>query len=671
MSAERRHVLVIASQCDAMQQLKHLESAARELARALTSQGGCEPGLPGRQDAWVYGALTVPEIQGHVVEAAEYAEREGAVLVLALLGHGFTPGASSAHLYFMGKESQPHKILKAYNVPEAIQKLADYPALPGVVVIVDTCAAAGAVPPADALTAGAKNGGKRLTMLVGCSVLGEGIAMMVSRKLAAIVRSGMPGRGPYLTSADIKARLQDLVPAQDIGRLDWDSMPGSPPLGMVRNAAWSDRYIPAADGSQLHAILVGLFGDPYALPHQWDPSAITDWRRRLGELPSTMEKKFALQLLADLDVANKTNQMVHTWLGSDLTTSAICRALELIDRPPHTLSISLAEALASIADAGYPQADPGCEYVLARLVAALGWVAGADLDAPEIHAWAIAVGVAQQLNDAVAGFRALDLEANQPRLIVSLASFTDWWPEEVTAYVLHGSEQGSEPPIHRVFPCPARTEDATAEALVAAVRWGRDRAQAIGGRLNRVDVAAREHVLLTWRPELVEVGTRLGVGFDVRLRWSEQITPPDDIWRVNDVARACLEEMAGHFGSPPLVWLTRRLVDDGKLLQSRFIDGKYQHKALSLDHQPTDPALFRLLKSHSAVVLWPGDARRLPPGTKQQMRQCWHRLPESMREAFRAELRDERGEVPGRLRTVWDDLAWLDFCDTITPLQLD
>jgi hypothetical protein len=78
-----------------------------------------------------------------------------------------------------------------------------------------------------------------------------------------------------------------------------------------------------------------------------------------------------------------------------------------------------------------------------------------------------------------------------------------------------------------------------------------------------------------------------------------------------------------------------------------------------------------MLKAHSAVVLWPSTAQQLSVEAKQQMSHCWHKLRESVREAFRAELRDEVGEVPGSLRAVWDDLAWLDFCDNFTPLRLD
>jgi hypothetical protein len=684
---ERRHALVVASQCDAERTLDHLETAARELAEALTEHGECQPGLR-NGDARVCGALTVPAVQKYVTEAVEYAAEEEAVLVLALLGHGFTPGTHSSHLYFMGKESTPNQTLKAYDVPQAVQNIADYQDLAGLVVIVDTCAAAGAVPTADALVGGAKNGGKRLTMLVGCAVYQPGIDMRASRSLAAVLRSGVPGGGEFLDFAAVKPALEELVPDQDVAHLDFNSVPGGAPLWVARNAAWSDLALRAAEHPQLGTVLTRLFGTTDAVPRQWDQGVIADYRNRVRSLPWSVARDQATELLENLDRIARTKRMLRAWLGPLLTTPLILRALVMTGRTPHTAlnpgphagthagthnrsrtgPVSLGTALADIADGGYPNADPGCQYALAEFVAALGWAAEQDPHVPEVLSWAAAVDAFEQYNDAVERLRGLDERERRPRLVVSLASFTDGWPEELMAYLLRGTERVAQQP----FACSPRDESAAARALVAAVRWGRDRALGAGGRLTRVDVAAREQVLLTWRPENVQVGTLLGVDFDVRLRWSEQINPPDDIWWVNDRARDCLENMIEHCGgAAALAWLSQDHVGDWRTLERDLVTGKYRHKAFSLDHLPTDPALFRLLKAHSAVVLWPRCVGTLSPAVKFRMGQCSDRLQESAREAFRAELRDEVGEVPGVLAAVWDDAAWLDFCDTFSPLMLD
>ncbi|WP_344662910.1 hypothetical protein [Catenulispora subtropica] len=659
---------MIASQCDAERTLDHLETAARELAEALTGHGECEPGLRDGE-AWICGKLTVPEIREHVAEAVAYAAQEEAVLVLGLLGHGFTPGDKSSHLYFMGRDSTLDKTLNAYDVPAAVQDIADHPDLAGLVVIVDTCAAAGAVPVADALVGGAKIGGRRLAMLVGCAVFQPGIDMRVSRGLAGVLRSGVADSGEFLSFADIKPPLETLVPDQDITYLDFNSVPGGAPLWVARNAAWPEPALRAAEHPRLHAALGALLGGAELLPQQWDRNLVADYRARILQLPWSVERDQATELLANLEIAAKAKRMLRTWLGPRLTTTLIRRAWELTGRSAPPGPLSLRAALADIADGGYPPHDPGCQYALAQFAAALGWAAGQNLEAPEVLRWFDAddVDAGEQYNEAVGRFRSLEARENQPRLVVCLASFSDGWPEELVAYLLHGDERVAREP----FACPQRDETAGNRALVAAVRWGRDRARAAGGVLSRVDIAARERVLLTWCPENVKVGNRLGVGFDVRLRWSEQINPPDDIWWVNDHARDCLANLAEHDGPSPMAWLSQDHVGDREALENALVDGAYRHKALSLDHLPTDPAVFRLLKAYSAVVLWPQDAGTLSPEAREQMRLCFRRLPQSVREAYRAELRDEVGEVPGMLRTVWDDPAWLDFCDTFTPLRLD
>jgi hypothetical protein len=649
-----------------MWRLDRLEASARELAAVFEGQGECHPGLRSGESC-VYGTLQVPEIHGYIEEAVEYAAQEGAVLVLALLGHGFTPGLNSSHLYFMGKETRPDSTLSACDVPQIVRDAADFPNSAGTVVVIDTCVAAGAVPDTAALVSGAKIGGKRLTMLMGCAVFQEGIDMIVSRSLAAILRSGSRHQGEHLTFAQIKPELERRVPAQDLSILDWDSAQGGAQLWAARNAAWSGRAVRTIDHPHLHEVLAGLLTDEEPPPASWDAATCAGFQERLSRLPSSMERDHAMELIANVDVARRAKLLLSSWLGAELTTPLIRRGLELAGYPLRTGAISVGAALSHLADGQYSPTDHGCQRVMAGFVIALGWAAHKDLDAQEVRDWAEAVDAVEHVNDAIARYRGLDVEANQPRLIISLASFTDGWPEEVAAWLLRGGERLDQ----MSFPCPGQDEVTTVKAVVCAVRWGLAGAKAAGGRLTRVEVAAREGLLLRWCPEEVDVGSMLGVSFDVTLRWSEQINPPEDIWWVNDSARGCLEKMSTRDGTPPVAWLSPEIADDRDGLHIQLLRGKYQHKALTLDHRPTDPGLLRMLKAHSAVVLWPSTAQQLSVEAKQQMSHCWHKLRESVREAFRAELRDEVGEVPGSLRAVWDDLAWLDFCDNFTPLRLD
>ena len=93
MIAACRHLLVIASQCRRMNQLDQLEEVARELHTALLDEEarGCVPGLPHGRPSLYYDKLSSAEIRVTVEDAIRYAGDQGATLVLALLGHGFTP----------------------------------------------------------------------------------------------------------------------------------------------------------------------------------------------------------------------------------------------------------------------------------------------------------------------------------------------------------------------------------------------------------------------------------------------------------------------------------------------------------------------------------------------------------------------------------------------------
>jgi hypothetical protein len=145
-TAERRHVLVVASQCRNMKHLDRLREAATNLHNAFLDQdvGACEPGLPG-SESLLYGELPIREIEDNVRAAIDYAAKMGATLVLALLGHGFNPGTDPT-LYFMGRDSKLEVRNKAVNVVELLINAADRSGIKDVIGIIDTCSAAGALP---------------------------------------------------------------------------------------------------------------------------------------------------------------------------------------------------------------------------------------------------------------------------------------------------------------------------------------------------------------------------------------------------------------------------------------------------------------------------------------------------------------------------------------------
>lgn len=109
-----RHLLVVAAQCRAMPTLSRLETAARELHAVLTDPrlGGCLP-RAGEHPSLLTGTSLKPEdVNEAVREAVRQAKADGAVLVVAFLGHGFTP-PQQTDLYFMVGDSTTESTMSA------------------------------------------------------------------------------------------------------------------------------------------------------------------------------------------------------------------------------------------------------------------------------------------------------------------------------------------------------------------------------------------------------------------------------------------------------------------------------------------------------------------------------------------------------------------------------
>jgi len=235
-SPERRHLLIIASQCDAMQPpLSRLEEAATALDLALRTHGECEPGLADDRSL-LCGTFPAADINAHVEDAAVRAAKQGALLVLALLGHGFTRG-SDPRLHYMGKESRPDRTIGACDVRKLVLDIASHPGIAGAIVIIDTCMASGGAPDLGALAAQQPPGGAQLAMMMGSAADQEGYDLVFTRSLAKILESGVPGANEHLTFGDLKPLLEEQVRSQDLSHLGWDSARRAGALWLARMAS--------------------------------------------------------------------------------------------------------------------------------------------------------------------------------------------------------------------------------------------------------------------------------------------------------------------------------------------------------------------------------------------------------------------------------------------------
>lgn len=119
-----RHALVIGAQCPDLGLLEELEEAARALHDTLTAPwaGGCEKDPPGRSTLLCGGAVTRAEVEAAIRAAALGAGEAGAVLVVALLGHGM---ASGTGLHFMAGDSLAEAPLTAVDVGSLLTQALD------------------------------------------------------------------------------------------------------------------------------------------------------------------------------------------------------------------------------------------------------------------------------------------------------------------------------------------------------------------------------------------------------------------------------------------------------------------------------------------------------------------------------------------------------------------
>lgn len=162
--SSRRRVLVIGSQCDALPRLSFLPRLADELYEVLADPqlGACTPALP-RQ-----GPLhdpTLPELVDALERAFEAGDAEGAMLLLALVGHGIARGSD---FYFLSRDASAQgRASRDLHLSQHLKELLrDSTELDGLVVLLDTCQSGAAARQA---LSGVKSGWATSRVATSCS----------------------------------------------------------------------------------------------------------------------------------------------------------------------------------------------------------------------------------------------------------------------------------------------------------------------------------------------------------------------------------------------------------------------------------------------------------------------------------------------------------------------
>ena len=678
-----RHVLVVASQCADMRPLPELAAAATALHDVLCDAelGGCAPGLPdGRGLLLVGPRQTNADIYTSVRAAIAHADACQATLVLALLGHGFVPGDSST-LYFMGPNSVEDVRDSAVNVPELLLEAADRSRIAGVIGIIDTCHAGGAQPNLRELAGGARRGRTSFSVLMASAVGQEARDLRLSRELAGLLRAGADTGEPMLLASNLEMAIRARLIGQDLAVLSYSGARGAglDGLWLAANRRFTADHGQGSIGRLGTVQLLQAMsaaGRETPANHRWDGIALRELRAEVGSDEWNPAAIRLNRLLDDLQVSLHTSALLRSWLSSVLTTTVLRNAAaalrpgpggRLIRIPPEVFA--RAETVVEYLALNYPGSLDSCRSWICRFVVALAVETNRDLDAPELAGWAARIDAIVPFNDAVRG-AARRKEARRLRLVVSLhASVAGDWPATVDAWLMDGAELID----HEVFDNRSEPDRPGAEAALAeAVDWAEAGAEELdpGLRLQRIEVAAPTALLLQWRPEEVFKGPRLGVDYDVVVRWSQRLNPPSGLKWINGHAVTRWERMAEAAGSAPVDWLPRPSTVNAEALHESLRADHYA-QAIGLDHSPgLDGAeLLDLLLAFSPVVLWPIAQDGFPTDCQDAFCGYWHTLPTGFIDAYRSTWRNDPADgsvhVVARLRAVWDDLEWLYFCKSL------
>ncbi|WP_147286312.1 hypothetical protein [Streptomyces parvulus] len=659
-----------------MGHLIELEGAARVLGQVLQQEdlGACAPAL-GDGGVLLYGpAVTQAQIEAAVRAATRRAGEAGATLVLAFLGHGMA-GSGRSELYVMGADAEPDVLSTAVNVGHLIVQAAEQPGVDGVIALVDTCHAAGAVPDVKALVAGVRGGRTRVSLLMASGADQKAHGMVFSRRLAELVRQGIPTAGKYAGVSELREVLRHSVIGQDVVSLEHDGDHfAAQALWLSRNprVVGGERPGPGWLGAADLKSAIEAVGPAMAWPEPWSLLELDRLRHDIQTIketgtgigPVTLVHR-AVHIVDSLRTCFVTQSFLTSWIGDKLTTQRLRRALPTLPADvyalmPDSTGTALLTDLLELLVLRAPRVGASDTALLTRFVAALGADVGRDLSADDIADWADSCGARIELNDAIEALSRGQV-TRRLRLVVSLhATVADDWPESLDLWLLDNGKVGEREEIT----C-APTQTAVEAKLGEAVAWGRKHARLRGAPLRQVDVAVPTSLLLRWKPEETDFGVRLGVHHDVVVRWSMRLNPPAHLWWINDHARAGLEQMGTCTAKAPVDWLAEHEASQSQQLGDQLKAGRYT-RAVAFSNRPSHlKQVMEMLLAYVPVVLWPDANRTFPPSEQELLDIFWDRLPAELAEAYRRRWQGGSVNPSDRLadlRSVWHDIEWLDFC---------
>ncbi|WP_230396076.1 vWA-MoxR associated conflict system protein [Streptomyces blattellae] len=667
-----RHVLVIAAQCGSMVRLTRLGRAARDLHAVLTDPvlGGCARRIGAHRSLLIGDDLSPEDVRTAMGEAVARARADSAVLIVALLGHGFTP-PQQTDLYYMVGGSTTESTGSAVHVGQLLSDAADTAGVDGVIALVDTCHAGGAVPDARRLAGGVRSGRARLAVLTAALAGQDARDLKLTFALTEVLRQGVAGAGSALyVDRTLTGTLRERVGGQAVGRAEYDNDPYAlQGLWLARNA----RHPAAGSGECVGPLgrrvlreAVEMWRRTARIPERLTLTVLEelhDFARtgRPGDETEPLWRERVAEVTTALLECVRVADLVDDTLDDALTSDLLRTAGRLAGFPPVPEDGALLRDLLEYAALRAQPADSGRPgQGLARFLAALADLAGLGTEHSPLRAWARQHRLTTAFNDALKDFTA-DREQQRLRLVISLAGAWTGWPEEVEAYLVRG---GADRPAQWSTRCVPPDPVGVGLAIGKALSWARGQLPA-PDLLVHVDVAAPAHLVARWQPEEAMIGQHfLGAHHSVMVRWSGRLDPAAGNAETNDAARKSLQAMAA-CGRVPVEWVDAGILHDRPGLEFALRAGQYA-TAVGVDHHPEDlPDLLELLLPYAPIVLWPRqDARPADDRLRRVVRQQWHTLPGGFVDAYRARWKAHRDCLLclGDIRAVWHDEYWLEFC---------
>lgn len=673
---DSRLLLVVAPQNTVVGYLDELEGAARALAEVLQQNdlGRCLP-APAGGVALLYGTeVTQVRIEAAVRAAARRAGDVGATLVLAFLGHGMAPPGRS-ELYVMGADTKPDVLSTAVNVGHLIIEAADQPGVNGVIGLVDTCHAAGAVPDVKALVAGVRGGRTRVSLLMASGADQKAYDLVFSRQLTELLRQGLSGAGKHMGVSALREALRHVVTGQDVVSLEHDGDHFAvDELWLSHNPrlVGADRPGPGKFGNEDLRLALEAVGPAVTWPEPWTLHELDRVRHEIQRIketgtgigPAALVQR-AVHIVDGLRICLVSRSFLASWMGSKLTTQRLRKALPAMPADahalvPHTTGTALLTDLLELLVLRAPRVGDSRTALLTSFVAALGADAGLDLSAPEVATWADVCGAQIELNDTQENLSRGQAE-RRLRLVVSLhATVADDWPESLDLWLLDDGAVCERAEI-ACAPTQAAVEAKVGEAVAWARKHARQRraplktrgrrrphfaAPSLEARRNRLRRASgrelRRGGALEHAPEptcspMVDQRSRSGgPGADEQLRDQGS------------------RRLAGRTGHGPTAGL-RRPVAGWQVHACRGVRAPAAHLK----------QLMELLLAYVPVVLWPDTNNDFSSAEQTLLDMFWDRLPTELAEAYRQRWQGGSAAPSDRLadlRSVWHDLEWLDFC---------